>query len=219
MKPLLKIMAALTIIFIAIFLLGQVFGFLTVDKVRILLETAQRIDPTYIFAAVVILLLLDIILSVPTLATILLAGFFLGFPLGAAAALVGLTLAMLTGYAISRKYGDRAISLLIKNETERAEMTASFAHNGPAMIMLARAIPMAPEVTACMAGVTHMPLMRYIIFFALGTLPYVAIAAYAGSISSPSDPKPAIFAGLGLYAALWIGWYIYQHRQKNRQSA
>ncbi len=216
MRPLLKIMVALTLIFIAIFLLGQFFGLLTVDKVRVLLETAQQTDPTYIFAAVIIILLLDIILSVPTLATILLAGFFLGFPLGAAAGLAGLTLAMLTGYMISRKYGDRAINLLIKNETERTEIATSFARNGPAMIMLARAVPMAPEVTACMAGVTHMPLMRYMIFYALGTLPYVAIAAYAGSISSPNDPKPAIFAGLGLYAALWIGWYIYQHRQKSR---
>jgi len=216
MRPLLKIMVALTLIFVAIFLLGQFFGLLTVDKVRVLLETAQRIDPTYIFAAVIILLLLDIILSVPTLATILLAGFFLGFPLGAAAALVGLTLAMLTGYLISRRYGGRAVNFLIKAETERAEIATSFARNGPAMIMLARAVPMAPEVTACMAGLTHMPLLRYMIFYALGTLPYVAIAAYAGSISSPSDPKPAIFAGLGLYAALWIGWYIYQHRQKSR---
>lgn len=212
-------MVALTLIFIAIFLLSQFLGLLTVDKVRALLETAQQINPVYIFAAVVILLLLDIILSVPTLATILLAGFFLGFPLGAAAAATGLTLAMLTGYWVSRKYGAGAISLIVKNETERAEMTDSFARNGPAMIMLARSIPMAPEVTACMAGVTHMPLLRYLIFYALGTLPYIGIASYAGSISSLSDPKPAIFAALGLYAALWIGWFVYQRRQKNRLSA
>ena len=214
MKPLFKIMAVLALIFVAIFLLGQLFGLLTVDKVRGLLEAAQQVDPAYIFAAVVILLLLDIILSVPTLATILLAGFFLGFPMGAAAAFTGLTLAMLAGYTISWKYGGRAINFLIKNEAERTEMAAAFLQSGPAMIMLSRSAPMVPEVTACMAGVTRMPLLRYLIFYALGTLPYVGIAAYAGSISTLNDPKPAIFAALGLYAALWIGWFIYQRRQR-----
>lgn len=213
MRPLLTIMAVLTLVFIAIFVLGQVFGLLTVEKVRGLLEAAQQIDPIYIFAAVVILLLLDIILSVPTLATILLAGFFLGFPTGAAAAFTGLTLAMLVGYAVSWRYGPRAISLFVKKETERAEMASAFTRNGPAMIMLARSVPMAPEVTACMAGVTRMPLLRYLLFYTLGTVPYVGIAAYAGSISTLNDPKPAIFAALGLYAVLWIGWFIYQRRQ------
>lgn len=218
MKPLLKIMAALTLIFVAIFLFGQFFGLLTVEKVRGFLEAAQQVDPAYIFAAVVILLLLDIILSVPTLATTLLAGFFLGFPLGAAAAFTGLTLAMLTGYFISQKFGGRAISVLIKSETERADMAAAFARNGPAMIMLARSVPMAPEVTACMAGVTRMPLLRYLTFYTLGTLPYVGIAAYAGSISTLNDPKPAIFAALGLYAVLWIVWFVYQRNQKSSPS-
>lgn len=219
MRPLLKIMAALTLIFITIFLLGQVFGLLTVDKVRGLLEAAQQVDPTYIFAAVVILLLFDIILSVPTLATTLLAGFFLGFPMGAAAAFTGLTLAMLVGYTVSWRYGPRAINLLVKKETERAEMVSAFTRNGPAMIMLARSVPMAPEVTACLAGVTCMPLLRYLAFFTLGTVPYVGIAAYAGSISTLNDPKPAIFAALGLYAVLWIGWFVYQRRQKDQIKA
>lgn len=219
MKPLLKIMAALTLVFVAIFLIGHLFALLTVDKVRELLEAAQQIDPAYIFAAVVILLLLDIILSVPTLVTILLTGFFLGFPLGAAAAFTGLTLAMLAGYMISWQYGGRAISMIVKSETERAEMAEAFARSGPAMIMLARSVPMAPEVTACMAGVTRMPLLRYLTFYTLGTIPYVGIAAYAGSISTLNDPKPAILAALGLYAMLWIAWFVHQRWQKARISA
>ncbi|WP_337658997.1 TVP38/TMEM64 family protein [Sphingorhabdus sp. Alg231-15] len=213
MKPMLKIMAALTLLFVVIFLIGRGFDLLTIEKVRNGLAAAQQVDPVYIFGLIVLLLLLDIILSVPTLATILLAGFFLGFPLGAAAAFTGLTLAMLAGYGISRKYGAGAIGLLVKSETERAEMATAFTRSGPAMIMLARAVPMAPEITACMAGVTRMPLIRYLAFYALGTIPYIGIAAYAGSISTISNPKPAIFASLSLYAALWAGWFIYQRFQ------
>ncbi|QTD56758.1 TVP38/TMEM64 family protein [Parasphingorhabdus cellanae] len=217
MRPLLKIMAALTFVFLTIFLIGQLFGILTVDRVRGVLEAAQQVDPVYIFGAIVILLLLDILLSVPTLATTLLAGFFLGFPIGAAAVFTGLTFAMLTGYTLSRKYGHRAISILIKDETERALMAEAFARSGPAMIMLARAAPMVPEVTACMAGVTRMPLPRYLIFYALGTIPYVGIAAYAGSVSSLDNPQPAIFTALGLYALLWTGWFIYQRVEKRKK--
>lgn len=217
MRPLLKIMAALMLVFLAIFLAGQLFGILTVDKVRGLLEAAQQVDPAYIFGAIVVLLLLDIILSVPTLATTLLAGFFLGFPLGAAAAFTGLTLAMLVGYGLSRQYGHGVIGVILKDETERAQMAEAFTRNGPAMIMLARAAPMAPEVTACMAGVTRMPLLRYLTFFALGTVPYVGIAAYAGSVSTLDDPQPAIFTALGLYAILWAGWFLYQRREKRNE--
>ncbi len=217
MRPLLKVMAPLMLVFLAIFLAGQLFGILTIEKVRGLLDVAQQVDPAYVFGAIVVLLLLDIILSVPTLATTLLAGFFLGFPLGAAAAFTGLTLAMLAGYGLSRQYGYRAINVLVKDETERTQMAEAFTRNGPAMIMLARAAPMVPEVTACMAGVTRMPLLRYLTFFALGTMPYVGIAAYAGSVSTWNDPQPAIFTALGLYAILWAGWFLYQRREKRNK--
>lgn len=82
------------------------------------------------------------------------------------------------------------------------------------MIMLSRAVPIVPEVTACMAGVTRMPIARYFLFFFLSTVPYVVIAAYAGSISSIESPQPAIFAALFLYAVLWVGWFIFRRTRK-----
>lgn len=216
MKPLLKVMGILTLIFASTFILGRVLGILTVENVRWLLEEAQKIDPIYVVAAVVLLLFIDLVVAVPTLTITLLAGYFLGFPLGMAAALTGTTLAVLAGYVISQQYGDRALKYLVKEEQERRNMVTAFIRSGPAMIMLARAAPMIPEVTACMAGVTRMPLLRYLTFYALGTVPYVGIAAYAGSISSLNDPKPTIFAALGLYTVLWIGWFVYQRRQAVR---
>lgn len=218
MKPLLKIMAILTLIFVAIFLLGRAFDLLTIETIRALLSAARQINPGYIFAAILLLLWTDIILSIPTLATLLLAGFFLGFPVGAAAGMAGLTLAMLTGYGLSAKFGDRALMFLTKNDTERMDLSEAFSRNGPAMIMLARSLPMAPEVTACLAGATGMPILRYLMFFLLGTLPYVAIAVYAGSVSTFNDPQPAIFAILALYGLLWIGWFGYHRYQKKYAS-
>jgi len=214
MKSLLKVMLILGLIFASTFILGRVLGILTVDNVRHWLEMAQQVDPVYVIAIVIALLFIDLFFAVPTLAITLLAGYFLGFPVGATAAFTGMTLAVLGGYGISRKYGEKPLNFLIKDAAERSQMVAAFAKSGPAMVMLSRAAPILPEVTACMAGVTRMPLSRYLTFYLLGTIPYVAIAAYAGSISSLSDPKPAIFAALGLYAVLWTGWLIYRRSQR-----
>ena len=201
-------------IFALTFILGRVFGILTVENVKHWLELAQSVDPIWVAGAVIFLLFLDLFVAVPTLTITILAGFFLGFPLGAAAAFTGMSLAAFSGYVISRNWGDRVISLVVRERKDRVEMADTFEKSGPTMIVLSRAAPMVPEVTACMAGATRMRLSRYSLFFTISTLPYVLIATYAGSISSPESPKPAIYAALLLYAVLWIGWYLFQRRSK-----
>ncbi|MEP3226633.1 MAG: VTT domain-containing protein [Parasphingorhabdus sp.] len=219
MKPLLKVMLILGLIFASTFILGRIFGLLTIENVRFWLTEAQTINPLWVLAIVISLLFSDLFVAVPTLTITILAGFFLGFPLGAAAAFAGMSMAALCGYALSRKWGDKGVKFLVKDAPARDEMIAAFQQSGPAMIMLSRAAPIVPEVTACMAGVTKMPIGRYLLFFSLSTLPYVAVAAYAGSISSIESPQPAIYAALFLYAVLWVGWYLFQRARKKAISA
>lgn len=210
MKPLIKVMLTLGSVFALTFILGRVFGILTVENVKHWLELAQSVDPVWVAGTVILLLFLDLFVAVPTLTITILAGYFLGFPAGVAAAFSGMSLAALSGFAISSRWGDRAVSLLVREEDDRLEMAQAFNQSGPTMIILSRAAPMVPEVTACMAGASRMPLARYVLYFTISTLPYVLIAAYAGSISSPDSPKPAIYAALFLYAVLWIGWYMFR---------
>lgn len=219
MRPLLKVMFILICIFGSTFLLGRVLGILTVENVRFWLSQAAEIDATYVVAGVLLLLFADLFIAVPTLTITLLAGYFLGFPLGGATAFAGMSSAALAGYAISRKWGEKGISFLIRDEAQRDDLSQTFLRSGPAMIILSRAAPMIPEVTACMAGATRMPFWRYCLYFGISTLPYVAIAAYAGSISSLEDPKPAIWASLFLYATLWLGWALFRRNQKKRLAA
>mgnify|MGYP001800194572 CR=1 FL=1 len=214
MKALIKVMLILGSAFALTFVLGRLFGILTVDNVRHWLEMAQTVDPIWVAGTVIFLLFLDLFVAVPTLTITILAGFFLGFPVGASAAFAGMSLAAFSGYFISRIWGDGAISLLVKDEKDRSEMANTFHRNGPAMIVLSRAAPIVPEVTACMAGATRMRLDRYSVYYAVSTLPYVAIASYAGSISSPDSPQPAIYAALMLYAVLWVGWYVFRRKTK-----
>ena len=210
MKHLIKVMLVLGLIFAATFIAGRLFGILTVENVRHWLEQVQTIDPLWVAALIVLLLFIDLFVAVPTLTITILAGFFLGFPAGASAAFAGVTLAALGGYLISRNWGDRAIRFIVKEEAALQDLTAAFHKSGPIMIMLSRAAPIVPEVTACMAGVTRMPPWRYATFFTIGTLPYVLVASYAGSISSVESPQPAIYAALFLYGVLWIGWYFFR---------
>ena len=217
MRPLLKVMLILLCIFGSTFVVGRLLGVLTVENVRSWLAMANEIEPVYVIMTVILLLFTDLFVAVPTLTITLLSGYFLGFPVGAATAFVGMSAAALTGYALSWRWGEKGIDLLIKDHQQKAELNLEFSRSGPVMIALSRAAPMIPEITACMAGATRMALWRYVLFFTISTLPYALIAAYAGSVSTIEDPKPAILACLFLYAVLWSLWFLY--RRRNRRSA
>lgn len=203
-------------IFAALFLLLKVSGILTFDQVETWLKQAQTLSPFYVGGLVVVLLFADLFVSVPTLTITMLAGFFLGHGLGALAAVSGLYAAGITGYAISRYFGDFILHFLVRNHVQREEAKAAFLKHGFVMIMLSRAVPILPEVTACMAGITRMPFSRFLAAWSVNCIPYVAIAAYAGSVSTLDDPKPAIFAAIGIAGSLWLGWFVFRHAVKRR---
>ncbi len=209
MKPLIKVMLILGSIFAFTFVVGRLLGILTIENVKLWLELAASVDPLWLAVTVILLLFLDLFIAVPTLTITILAGFFLGFPTGATASFAGMSLAAFAGYSISWIWGERPLSFLVRDQKDRLEMAQTFQRNGPFMIVLSRAVPIVPEVTACMAGATNMNFGRYVTYFSLSTLPYVLIASYAGSISSAESPQPAIFAVLFLYATLWTGWYLF----------
>lgn len=214
MKPLLKIMGILLSIFVLLFILGQIFGILTVENVKAGLEGASEIDTLALSAVIITLLCVDIFITVPTLTITLLAGFFLGFPMGAAVALVGTSAATFVGYAMGQRWGEKAITKIIKDGAEITDLKSTFNTHGPVMITLARAAPMVPEICALMAGATNMRFRRYVLFHLIGTLPYVALASYAGSISSIDDPMPAIYGAMLLYAVGWGCWLLFQKRSR-----
>ena len=214
MRPLILVMLTLAGIFTSTFVIGRAAGVLTADNVRLWLEQVHQTDAIYVVAVVIALLFADLFVAVPTLTITLLAGYFLGFGLGASTAFLGVSAAAFTGYGLCRRWGEHGIAMLVRDEGQRREMADSFHVSGPVMILLSRAAPILPEVTACMAGATGMPLLRYAAFFCLGTVPYVLIAAYAGSISSIDDPRPAIYTAILLYAIMWTGWYLVRRRAR-----
>jgi membrane protein DedA with SNARE-associated domain len=102
----------------------------------------------------------------------------------------------------------------VPDAKERQRAARTFHRHGPVIIILARALPMLPEVSSCMAGATRMPFAKFIGLWLVNIVPYCMLAAYAGSVSSVDDPTPAIVAAIGLSASFWVAWAIFNRRQK-----
>jgi uncharacterized membrane protein YdjX (TVP38/TMEM64 family) len=222
MKSIMKLLLVLAALFASTFLIMKSLGWLTIAQVENWLVLAQTASPIYVGLIVIGLLFLDLFIAVPTLTVMILAGYFLGHGHGFIAVISGTFLAAITGYGLSRVYGYKFMRAVIKDNKKISEATTSFNNHGFMMILLARALPILPEVTACLAGMTKMPIRRFLTAWSLSTLPYVLIATYAGSISSMSNPKPALLTAVMLSAffggAWWLFFYV-SNKQKVINSA
>ena len=215
MKPLIKIFLVIAACFAATFLLIKFTGVLTIEQIESWLNQAQEASPIYTGTVVALLLFADLFIAVPTLTVTILAGYFLGHAYGIAASLTGILLAGVCGYTLSRYYGDTILRFLVKDEHKRSEAVETFQQHGFVMILLSRAMPILPETTACLSGMTRMPFMKFLLAWLLSSVPYILIATYAGSISSFDNPKPAILSAIGISAFLWTCWFIYHRRYNN----
>jgi uncharacterized membrane protein YdjX (TVP38/TMEM64 family) len=208
MKGLIKIAIIFALVFASTFFVASLTGIFSIEKIRIWFDWAQEIDPLLIFTLVTLLLFSDLFIAVPTLTITILSGYFLGFPYGSLSAILGLYMAGISGYLLTRRFGEKILFKIIKNEEKRKDSIESFHKYGFLMILMSRASPILPEVSACMAGITGMPLQKFILAWTINSVPFALIASYSGSISSLSNPKPAIYAAISIYAVLWIGWWI-----------
>lgn len=214
MKPMLKVILTVGAGFALTFLVLRLGGWLTADDVEAWLTHARHASPMWVGALVVGLLFADLFVSVPTMSTTMLAGYFLGFGWGASTAFVGLFLAGVVGYGLSKRYGERLLDVILRDPDEREQLESTFRDMGFLMIVLSRAVPILPEVTACLAGMTGMRFSRFLLAWVISTVPYVAIAAYGGSVSTVDDPKPAIITAVLLAGTLWGAWFLVVRRRR-----
>lgn len=217
MKHLIKVIIIMASFFALTFILLKMTNVLSIEQIKIWLLYAKTISPYYLGSIVIILLFADLFIAIPTMSIITLSGYFLGFQYGAIASLCGLLLAGTSGYALSNLFEEKILSFLLKKESERYEAKKTFRQHSFIMILLSRAIPILPEVTACLAGMTSMKFSKFMLAWSISTVPYVLIISYAGSISSIENPKPAIFTAIGISVILWIGWYLF-HKNRNRKT-
>lgn len=214
MNSLLKIFIIIASLFASTFIIMSFTNILMVDQIESWLIKAKELAPLYVGCIIILLLFSDLFIAMPTLTITLFSGYFLGHAYGAIAALIGIVLAGVCGYIISRYFGTRILGYLLKDDHKREDAIRAFQKHGVAMILLSRAMPILPEAASCLAGMTRMRFRTFLLAWLASSVPYIVIATYAGSISSVDNPKPAIITAIGLTTFFWIAWYLYRQFNK-----
>ncbi|NMA42091.1 MAG: VTT domain-containing protein [Oligosphaeraceae bacterium] len=150
----------------------------------------------------IFLLITDLILPIPATGVMCAFGIVYGFWAGWVGAAIGSMLAALLGYALARLWGDKGAAVLAKPE-DLQEFRQLFKSWGDLAIILSRALPILPEVMSVLAGLAKMPLSRFVLVCALGSLPVSAVYCAWGSYMGAEAPVAAFLVAIILPALLW----------------
>lgn len=147
------------------------------------------------------LLVADLVLPIPSTPLMSTLGWIYGPWLGGAIGATGAFTSGSLAYVLCRKYGDRiALKILGQADLERGHRL--FAAAGGWIIALTRWIPILPEVTSCLAGLTKMPGRKFFPALACGCLPMAVTFAWIGS-QGRGQPGLALGLSAALPVALW----------------
>lgn len=154
------------------------------------------------WAAGVGLLVSDIVMPIPGTVVMSALGYIYGPLAGGLLAAAGSMAAGLTGYGIGRCFGERVARRLLGDlDFEKGRLL--FARGGGWMVALSRALPILPEVIACTAGLVRMPLRRFVVSLACGSLPIGFLFAAIGAAGREA-PAWALVFSLMVPAVLWL---------------
>lgn len=153
-------------------------------------------------AAVIGLLVADLVLPLPGTAVMSAAGFVYGFVPGALLSAAGSFVSGMSGYLLCRGLGARFAEKIAGGE-ELTRGKSLLERKGVWIIAVSRCLPMLPEVLCCLAGLTRMRLGAFALALACGALPAGAI--YAG-IGAAGQEQPGWAIGLSILvpAILWV---------------
>jgi membrane protein DedA with SNARE-associated domain len=110
------------------------------------------------------------------------------------------------GYIIGRSAGRPVLLRMLKDEGRLADIETAFGRNDVLTLAVCQALPILPELSAVLAGIARMAPLRFALAWVLGSIPYAFILAYAGSVSSAYNLRPAILAAIGITALLVLIW-------------
>ncbi len=119
------------------------------------------------WAAGIALLVSDLFLPIPATAVMAALGLVYGALLGGLIGAVGSVLAGTAGYLLCRALG-RSMAARILGTRGLAQGERLFGSLGGWLVVLSRWLPVFPEVVACMAGLTRMPMVTFMLALACG---------------------------------------------------
>ena len=152
--------------------------------------------------AVLALLLSDLVLPIPATPVMAAAGYLYGPLLGGLLSAAGSFCAGLAGYGLCRAFGQKLARRLV-GDAPLARQQTRFERSGPWLVAASRWLPVLPEVVACLAGLTRMPLRTFAVALACGSLPLGLVHAAIGA-SGHERPRLALALSIFLPLILWM---------------
>ena len=137
----------------------------------------------WITLAVVLFLLADIVLPIPSSFVLATTGYLLGTTLGTAVCFVGLSCASLCGYALGR-YAGGPMALRIVGRAQLDRFAGLTRRYGDALLVAFRAMPVLAEATTILAGISRMPPWRFAVVVSIGNFVVALVYAWIGAVSA-----------------------------------
>lgn len=208
MKDLLSIAAVLAAFFAGTFLLMQWSGLVPEAGLAAMMKDLREVNPLLLAAGIILLLVFDLFVAIPTMTTILLAGWLLGPVLGGAVSAAGLLLMGVSAYVMGRRAGRPILARLLRDPSRLDGIERAFARQDMLVLMTCQALPILPELSATLAGVSRMAPLRFLLGYAAGVIPFAFIVAAGGAASSEDDLRPAILTAIGVSVVLLGIWRL-----------
>ena len=152
-----------------------------------------KLSVAAITLAVVLFLLADIVLPIPSSFVLATTGYLLGLPLGTAVGFVGLSCASLAGYSLGR-YAGSPVAERVVGRAQFERFAALSARHGDWLLVAFRAMPVLAEATTLLAGISRMPLARFCGVVSVGNIVVAFVYAWIGAVSA--DQSSFLFASV-----------------------
>lgn len=147
------------------------------------------------------LLLADLLLPIPGTVVMSALGAVYGFWIGGIFASAGSMMAGMLGYGVGRFFNE-GFSRKWLGQKDFDKGKEMFGRNGAWVVAISRALPILPEVLACMAGLLRMPFRKFCIALACGSVPMGFLFAWIGTVGR-DNPEWGLAVSLGVPAVLW----------------
>lgn len=141
---------------------------------------AAPISPWILGPTLALLLASDVFLPIPSSIVSTAGGALLGAWGGGFTSFLGMTVGALLGYGAGR-YGGRRGTARLVGKAELARVERLHQRYGSAVVVLCRAIPVLAEASVVFAGVTRVPVRRFLPPVALANAGISAVYALAGA--------------------------------------
>jgi uncharacterized membrane protein YdjX (TVP38/TMEM64 family) len=149
----------------------------------------------------------DAVLPVPSSLVSAFAGAAFDWRLGSAIIWIGMCLGCVFAYGLGSSAG-RLLAVPLVGEGQLRKAQRLFADAGPAMLIVARAVPVLAEASALAAGAARMPFVPFMIATSVANAG-VAIA-YAATGAAAVSNGSFLIAFIGLVTVPAIGWTVWR---------